>query len=182
MVSRFLEYIGVLGFPLLVFTLSLIFYPVESLEASFASESALGEGFSRVFPSYINFLVPASNYGGWVTGYGRVIEYKGGLIYNQPSIILTVETNGKHVKVIIINPVGESSAIINLTGVNIMFHGPIINVKGDRVVLARVIVVGHPMIDHYMHHTMMCVHKEKEHEKCMEMMEKYREYMKRGRD
>ncbi len=170
---RVAEYGLALSFPLLVLVVALTLYPMDYSEVSlFANESLQG-------PSYVSTLVVASGYSGWQTGYGVVedVEVREG----EPVYMLKVRVGESVVRVVAFKLGAESGVsdvdLKNLKGVEITFYGPQVDVKGKRVVLARVIVMGAPDM-HGMHHA-MCMYKGDFSKKCAEMMEKHMEMMKR---
>jgi hypothetical protein len=170
---RIVEYSLTLGFPLLVLFIALTLYPMDYSEVFlFASEGL------RDF-NYVSTLVVASGYNGWQTGYGVVedVEVREG----EPVYMLKVRVGESVVRVVAFKLGAESGVsyvdLKNLKGVEITFYGPQVDVRGERVVLARVIVMGAPDM-HGMHHA-MCMYKGDFSKKCAEMMEKHMEMMKR---
>jgi hypothetical protein len=170
---RVAEYSLTLGFPLLVLFIALTLYPMDYSEVSLlANESLQG-------PSYVSTLVVASGYSGWQAGYGVVEDVE--VMEGKPVYMLKVRVGEGVVRVVVfkLGVEGGTSGfdLKSLKGVGVTFYGPQVNVKGERVVLARIIVGGAPDT-HGMHH-IICMYKGGFHSKCAEMMKKHMEMMEK---
>jgi hypothetical protein len=170
---RVVEYSLTLGFPLLVLFIALTLYPMDYSEVSLLASEGL-----RDF-NYVSTLVVASGYSGWQADYGVVEDVE--VMEGKPVYMLKVRVGEGVVRVAAFKLGVEGDTIgfdlRSLKGVGVTFYGPQVNVKGERVVLARIIVVGAPDT-HGMHHA-MCMYKGDFHSKCAEMMEKHMEMMKK---
>ncbi len=173
---RVTEYALTLGFPLLVLVITFTLYPVDYGEVSlFANESLQRTG-------YISTLVVASGYSGWQAGYGVVEDVE--VMESERAYMLKVRVGEDVVKIAVfkLNVEDEGSLDLkSLKGLKVTFYGPQISIRGEKVTLARVLVIEAPHM-HGKHHT-MCMYKDDFHKKCSEMMEKHREMMeKHGRN
>ncbi len=174
MVGKTLEYGFALGFPLIVFVLALTFYPVDYAEANVISGSFIGGGAKA--PGYVNAVMSVSGFSGWASGYGRVVDVEESLLDSTPVYVLKVDVRGDVFNVILTDVEDLDFKAPQLKGVNITFYGPLVEVKGIRIVLAKVTIAGIAENTHM--EVMKCMHKKGFSEKCRELIEKHMEHMR----
>lgn len=176
LILRIVEYGLTLSFPLLVLFIALTLYPLDYSEVSlFANENLQG-------PSYVSTLAVSTGYSGWQTGYGVVedVEVK----KNETVYILKVRVGETVVRVVVfsLNIGGDVKDfdLRNLKGLEVTFYGPQMNIRGERMVLARVLVTETPGM-HGMHgmHSTMCMYKGSFYNKCADMMVEHMKMMRR---
>ncbi|MDM7275853.1 MAG: hypothetical protein P3X22_007070 [Thermoprotei archaeon] len=172
--DKILEYGLALGFPLIVFALALTFYPVDYVEANLISGTYIGGGVKA--PGYVNTVISVSGFSGWVSGYGRVVDVEEGFLDSIPVYMLKVNVRGNIFNVILVDVENMEFKVSRLKGANIMFYGPLVEVKGARIVLAKATVAG-IMEDTHME-VMRCMHKKGFNEKCRELLERHEELMR----
>ncbi|MFN4046267.1 MAG: hypothetical protein ACK4H7_02875 [Acidilobaceae archaeon] len=175
MVGKILEYGFALGFPLIVFVLALTFYPVDYAEANVISEAYIGGGVKA--PGYVSTVISVSRFSGWVSDYGHVVDVEESSLDSTPVYVLKVDVGGDVFNVILVNVGNMESNVYKLKGANIVFYGPLVEVKGARIVLAKAAVAG--IVEDTHMELMKCMHKKGFSDKCRELLE---EHAKRTRE
>ncbi|MEM4749436.1 MAG: hypothetical protein QXS84_01500 [Sulfolobales archaeon] len=164
-----IEYAVVMLFPVLVFLVGFLIYPMDTFETVLASRSVLGEDVG--YSNYFDTVLASTSYTGVYSDSGRVINILQ-VSSDEPDIVkILVEVRGEVLEMYVKVP--NSSYIELLHNSNISFVGLKIIAeegKGREIIIARAIYINKSS-DHEVGKS-VCIYREKYEKECLEIEKK----------